>query len=406
MKNTTILYICLGTSSENRLDAWDTTLLKIVRSRYPVEVCNLLHADRRALLNKKWSLVLISDSRCFAFYKPLGKKVKKNPVLFISSRKDIGGYLAPLTNLAGVINLVDASLSFYGIPDEMQIRINRPVTKTADYYLYEDHPEAYRIVYCPTPHTIRETDGKVFSILKEMNVSVHVVTDLYDGVKDLYPSIVRLLPANAFLSACKRAHLVIASGQQAVEAMALCKTCIVLGDYGLGGLINSETYESLKNCDFRGRNGAVFGEYVPIELLAIEITKSLTHRYHEELNVIRKEIVAARNPENFKTVLYSEIDRILSLYSLIRDKKKRFSLKPLLTSNCKRPEPDGNMNLTRGFLHFGEIGEPMRTFLQQCDGLSSLQELVQRNGCSEEETQIIWENLFELWQEKFIVFNV
>lgn len=406
MKNTTILYICLGTSSENRLDAWDTTLLKTVRSRYSVEVCNLLHTDRRALLDKKWSLVLISDSRCFAFYKPLGKKVKKNPVLFISSRKDIGGYLAPLTNLAGVINAGDASLSFYGLPDEMQIRINRPVTKTADYYLYEDHPEIYRIVYCPTPHTIRETDGKVFSILREMNVSVDVVTDLYDGVKDLYPSIVHLLPANAFVSACKRAHLVIASGQQAVEAMAMCKTCIVLGDYGLGGLINSETFESLKTCDFRGRNGAVFGEYVPIGLLAIEITKSLTHRYHEELNVIRKEIVAARNPEHFKTVLYSEIDRILSLYSLIRDKKKRFSLKPLLTSNCKRPEPDGNINLTRGFLHFGEIGEPMRTFLQQCDGLSSLRELVQRNGCSEEETQIIWENLFELWKEKFIVFNV
>lgn len=41
----------------------------------------------------------------------------------------------------------------------------------------------------------------------------------------------------------------------AVQALALCKPCVVLGDYGLGGLVTSENYASLQSVCFKGRKG-------------------------------------------------------------------------------------------------------------------------------------------------------
>lgn len=399
MKKNAILYIYL----ENNL--YDTWVLKILPACYSVRTCNLLKEPDNALFQQKWDLVIVSDARCFAFSETLRKKLKKYPLLFISARNDIGGYVAPWRNLMGVIKFADTHLSPYGIPEEIQRKVACPVEKVADYYLYEKKPDEYRVVYCPTRHTIGETDRKIGAVLQQMNVSLDIVTDFYEGVKEAFPSTVRILPQKAWFSAYRQAHLVIASGEEAVRALALRKTCIVLGDYGLGGLVNSETYESLKAFSFQGRNGAAFGEYIPIELLDIEIRKALTHSYREELGVIQKEIAASRNPAHFKKAVYGEVDRILSLLAAMRNRKKRWELKPRRTSVCKiRPSGNGN-RLMRGLIEFGEIDGQTVTLLEQCDGLSTVGEIVRRNGCDAEEAAILWENLLELWKEKLIVLE-
>lgn len=399
MKKNTILYVHFEDSATDR---W---MLKILTARYSVQICNRSKEPDEAFFQTKWELVIVSDAHCFTFFRTLCKKLKKYPFLFISARNDIGGYVAPWRNLMGVIKFAETHLSPYGIPEEIQRKVTCPVEKVADYYLYEKNPEEYRVVYCPTRHTIGETDRKIGAVLQQMNVSLDIVTDFYEGVKEVFPSTVRILPQRAWFSAYRQAHLVIASGEEAVRALALRKTCIVLGDYGLGGLVNSETYESLKAFSFQGRNGAAFGEYIPIELLDIEIRKALTHSYREELAEIQKEIAASRNPAHFKKVVYGEVDRILFLLATVRNRKKRWELKPRRTSVCKiRPSENGN-GLMRGLIEFGEIDGQTVALLEQCDGLSTVGEIVGRNGCDAKGAAILWENLLELWKEKLIVLE-
>ena len=59
----------------------------------------------------------------------------------------------------------------------------------------------------------------------------------------------------------------------------------------------------------------------------------------------------------------------------------------------------------RGLIEFGEVDEQTAALLDQCDGLSTVGEIVRRNGCDREEASILWENLVELWKEKLIVLE-
>lgn len=84
-------------------------------------------------------------------------------------RPDIRGYMAPTADLFGVANFSGINLSLWGIPEELQLRLDYPVERAADWYFYEQQPEVCRIAYCPTGNSVQENDFKLISFVQKTN---------------------------------------------------------------------------------------------------------------------------------------------------------------------------------------------------------------------------------------------
>lgn len=196
----------------------------------------------------------------------------------------------------------------------------------------------------------------------------------------------------------------VASGQDAVRALALCKPCVVMGDYGLGGLVTSENYVQLQSVHFKGRKGGSFGESVSPVLLESVIRKVFAFDRREDVLALQKQVLAIYGKHVFKTKLLQEIERITNMSTYMNNRQKRLLLKPCLSSLFAVEELDGKSYLKRGLICFEELDQEMIDLLDQCDGTVSVQELAERNGYDHEDLEILWSNLYELWKEKLILF--
>lgn len=393
MKGACLLYLCIQE---------EPYLLKVLSSHYSVYV-HRIGADKE-LENHSWDLVIFQDAD--VWQKKIFQKLKKFPWLYISTRADIRGYVAPTENLYGVVNIGGAKLSLYGIPEELQICLQRPVDKTADYYFFEREPETCRIVYCPTGNSASENDFKLLSMVHTTNSVLTIVSDQYQALVNAFPAFVEIVPSKYLVSAFKKAHLVVASGHNAVCAMALCKPCIVLGDFGLGGMVTPANYEQLQSVFFRGRKGACFGEVVPLDLLEAEICKTLWDDCSEDMQTIRKKVWNTYSIRIFSTMLFKEVERILDLSATMKSKKERLALKPSLSSVFQQEKFEDKRYMVRGMLRLGVLDEDMSELLSQCDGFLSIQELIERNKFDLVDSITLWENLCELWKEKLILFKL
>lgn len=388
-----ILYLC--TQEE-------PSVLKVLSSRYSVHVYRT--GTDKELDNQQWKLVVFQDAD--VWQERFFQKLKKIPWIFISTRTDIRGYITPMPNLFGVVNMGGANLSLWGIPEEMQLRLKQPVEKVADYYFFEEQPKACRIVYCPTGTSVHENDFKLLSFLQTTNSVVTIVSDQYQAMANAYPGFIEVVPQKSWLSTFKKAHLVVASGHNAIRAMALCKPCIIVGECGLGGMVTPINYEQLQSSSFSGRKGASPGEVVPSDLLEAEIRKVFGVNNKEYVQNIQKRICETYSLEKFSALLLKEVERITNLSAMIKNRKKRFTLKPYLSSMFQQKEYKGIRHIMRGMLHLGELDEDMSKLLEQCNRVTSIQELTERNGYDPESATILWENLHELWKEKLILFEL
>lgn len=387
-----ILYLC--TQEE-------PSVLKVLSSRYSVYVYRI--GTDKELEKQQWKLVIFQDAD--VWQQRFFQKLKKFPWLFISTRADIRGYITPMPNLFGVVNMGGANLSLWGIPEEMQLRLKKPVEKVSDYYFFEQQPETCQIVYCPTGDSVQENDFKLLSFLQTTNTVLTIVSDKYQAIANAYPGIIKVVPQKSWFSAFKKAHLVVASGHNAICAMALCKPCIIVGDCGLGGIVTPTNYEQLQSSSFTGRKGASAGEIIPKDLLKAEICKVLDNNNKDVLQIIQGKILASYSLQAFSVILHKEIERIIDLSTIIKSSKKRFSLKPLLPYIYRQKESESKL-LTCGLLRLKGVDEDMHDILEQCNGLISIQELTKQNGLDKEDTTILWENLQELWKEKLILFEL
>lgn len=393
MKQTHIAYLCTEDSP---------FIAKALSSRYSVQVYRA-GTDGETKEDQPCDIVIFQDAGVWK--DQYFRKWKNCPWLFVSNYPDIRGYIAPTPNLSGVLNLGGASLETWGVPDEFQLRLEHPVEQIADYYFYEQQPETCRIVYCPTANSIRENDLKLLSFVQGTNATLTIISDEYQAIKSAFPASVKILPRKSIRSAFKKAHLVIASGHNAICAMAVCKPCIILGDYGLGGLVTPANYEQLQSVSFRGRKGACLGEMVPRDLLEAEICKVFFADYKESLLTIQEKIKGKYSLKSFSERLFSEIDQIIDLFVSMKSKKKRLLLKPYVSSVFRIEESEGKRYMMRGMICFGELEEEMSGLLKQCDGATPIQELIEKNQYDPEDAAILWENLYALWKEKLILFK-
>ncbi len=402
MKQLYILYIGIGLDNHSKKLAG--YLVKLLSVRCQVHcVGNLFNVPSQEL-KKSYSLILIQNSFSLMHYKELFRQYVKCPVLFIATNLQIDSLVAPFENLFGILNVGNASLSALGIPDEMQFHLCCPVERTGNYYFYEQQPEVCRIVYCPTGNSVGENDLKLLIFLGQTNATLTIVSDEYACLKKAFPSFVKVAPRSSYVSAYKQAHLVVASGSDTVQALALCKPCVVLGDYGLGGLVTSENYASLQSVHFKGRKGGCFGEPVSAVLLGSAIRKVFAFDRQEEVLSLQKQVLSVYGKPVFKKKVLQEIERIIDLSIYMRDRRKRLLLKPRLSTLFALEDRDDKSYLKRGLTCFGELEPEMIHLLNQCDGAVSVGELAERNGYGREDRDILWSNLYELWKEKLILF--
>ena len=331
-------------------------------------------------------------------------RFRRFPLLFVSTRREVEGYVAPVPNLFGAVNLSGVNLTLTGIPEEMQLHLQRPVEQTGDFYFYEQQPEVCRIAYCPTGNNLSENDFKLMAFVGRTNAELTIVSDRYGALQQALPPFVKVVPEKSKLPVFKKAHLVVASGLDVLRALALCKPCVVLGDYGLGGFVTPENFEQLRSVSFAGRKGAAWGEFVPGDLLETEIRKVFFTDYREQVRALQQQVKELYSKKQFADRLTAEVERIVSLSALLKDRKRRLELKPFRSSLFEIKEVEGKRYLMRGWQCFGEVEEEMAQLLMQCDGTRSVQELVARNGYDREEASVLWANLQALWNEKLILF--
>ncbi len=394
MKQMHILYLYMGKE--------ESLILKILASHYSVYAYDV--RQNGEMEERIWDLVILQDAVYAVWQNTSFRKLRKYPWLFISTRRDIQGYVAPCRNLFGVINLSGVDLTVLGVPEEIQLRINRPVEKVADYYFYEQQPETCRIVYCPTGNSLCENDFKLFSFLQKTNAVLTILSDDYQVLAGAFPAFVKIVPRKSWLSFFRNAHLVVASGYDAVRAMALCKPCVVLGDCGLGGLVTPANYDQLRSVFFSGRKGGCPGELVPMDLLETEIRNVFSSDCKEAMLALRKKVFALYGMDCFSAGLAGEVERITALFARLKSRKGRFELKPFRSSVFRVEELDGKMYIMRGLQCLGEIEDEMAGLLKQCDGTVTVSDLIGRNGYEPEDVVILWENLYALWKEKLILF--
>lgn len=400
----TILYI--GMSEE--LDIWSKELanylLKQLLSYYNVDLVGDLFDRQVATVKPFYDLVIVQNARCWVRYKMILDRLSKYPILFVSDTGNLNSYITPRRNLFGVINLGKSLLAAWGIPEELQLRLNYPVEKAKNYYIYEEQISVYRVVYCPTGRSLVENDLKLLNLLQKSNVSLTIVTDQYEQLKGAFSSFVTIVSRQAFLPVIKKAHFVVASGYDAIRALAFCKPCIVLGDYGLGGLVTLANFRHLQSVYFRGRNGGCFGEMVPTVLLEAEIRRIFDVNQKESSLEIQKRILRAYDRKDFDKNFLQYIEQTISLFKLIKSRNNRFSLRPCLSSLFVLKESEGKQYIMRGQTCFSELEAEMLDLLKLSDGTVSVQELAERYGYNKEETEILWLNFYDLWKEKLILF--
>ena len=213
-----------------------------------------------------------------------------------------------------------------------------------------------------------------------------------------------IVSRSSWFSVYKKAHLVVASEQDVVRALALCKPCVVMGDYGLGGLVTLENYAQLQSVSFKGRNGGCFGELVPVALLESEIRKVVAFDQQDISQAIQKQVLLTYGKKVFTTLIMQEIMRITDLAMFLNNRQKRLLVKPCLSSLFALEAVEDKQYLIRGLNCFGELDQEMIELLRQCDGTVSVQELAGRNGYDREDSEILWTNLCELWKVKLILF--
>jgi len=80
----------------------------------------------------------------------------------------------------------------------------------------------------------------------------------------------------------QQASFVIASGKNAYKAISAQRPCIVAGDRGYAGIIDSENFEIQYHSYFHGRAGGELGEYIPAEFLQSDIAFLQQSSFDEE----------------------------------------------------------------------------------------------------------------------------
>ena len=134
-----------------------------------------------------------------------------------------------LRNSESLFNFGTADLEPWGIPREMQTSFQLPVSKK-NYFREKTDEESCQILYCPTAYTIHNADRIVVSISEQCkNITLTIVSDTHSVLDSSLPPNAKIVSRKAAIPVLKKAHVVLASGWDAIQAMANGIPCIIVG---------------------------------------------------------------------------------------------------------------------------------------------------------------------------------
>ncbi|MCL2650906.1 MAG: hypothetical protein FWD60_07780 [Candidatus Azobacteroides sp.] len=358
------------------------------------------------ITKKDWDIVIIQNSLCFLLYQLIMKYLRKFPIIFVSCIDDNTGYIAPFDNLYAVLSVGEADLTHWSIPVELNKAMKVPVKISGNYYRYEEQPDYYELVYFPVKNSTSKIDSKILNLINYNNCRLTVIGGEYKVLKPAINSKIRIVSDKQSLSAFKKAHLVMASGYQAIQAITLCKPCVIVGDHGLGGRITTENYELFKKYGFRGRAGASSDEFIPFDLLCAEIKQALSTSYENDMISLRDLVIAdGYSYHCFHRNISRIIDHVRKLYLYLHDKNLSKSLKPCLSSIFSIQKMNNKSIIKCGQILFDEVDEDMLALLRQCNGKQTIEDIMIKNGYDLDNVPIFTHSILELWKKKIIVFN-
>ena len=356
-----------------------------------------------------WDVAIIQNSLCFSRYPEIMRLLRKTPVVFVSNADDISGYIAPFDNLYTVLSTVGGwqHLSSWNIPFELCRWVPVPVLVSGNHYLYEEEPDCYEFVYYPFENSSAQIDSKILSLTRLSNCRLSIIGEEYRTLKSVMNKRVRIVSRSQSVGALKKAHLVLASRYQAVQAIALCKPCVVIGSHGLGGRVTPDNYETFKRHGFKGRNGAAADEHIPLDLLQFDIKRALDKPCEEETVRLRDMLLADDYSFGaFHSVISKTVANVIKLHEQLHNRKLYKKLKPRLSSTLSIKKMNEKNLMLCGDMILSEIDDDMEALLRKCDGSNTIENIVIESGYEHNDISVFAENVMEMWKKKLVVFNL
>lgn len=196
--------------------------------------------------------------------------------------------------------------------------------------------------------------------------------------------------------------IIIGSGNTIFQALHLCKPCVVVGEYGYGGIITFENIELLYKNNFQGRVGGYLDEYLPSNLIFEDI-QSLLDMESDEINDIIKlnfHFINKRNVSEQLNSLFEDVTRLhCSIYNNIWIVYLRFSETFQIIRLPKSKHVIVNSR-TKQILHYIEKEEA--EIIELFDGSRKVQDVIELSGY-QNESEVFLEFLKELLGEKILV---
>lgn len=128
-------------------------------------------------------------------------------------------------------------------------------------------------------------------------------------------------------------ELILCFGSSAIHFLLLGIPVIIVGTFGLGGLITQKNFEQFFKKGFMGRPGGAQNEEIPIELLAEEILEAQHSRMLLNQTKQIQALIQKKQIPDYET-LYNQL-KTFSIDYWLNDIKRRWHIKMQLASNIQ-----------------------------------------------------------------------
>jgi hypothetical protein len=248
--------------------------------------------------------------------------------------------------------------------------------------------------------------------LKQILKAVNTFPELDITIQDTYNKFRFLMPylnGHIKLSANKITdfdtfQLFIGSGSIITKGLASSKLSLVIGDKGLGGLVNLSNYEILKKYNFSGRPGGTMHEYIPHKLLSSVFNEVISLKDISFVKQLRKYVMRDYSANYFFQQIQQVIRETIRLSRTIKDMNRISNLCPVVGDNflIKKSGCTIRGNIST---HLSGIDKETLELVKKCNGKETMAKVLKQEGYSNKDLSVFVENVMELWNNKLVTFH-
>jgi hypothetical protein len=195
-------------------------------------------------------------------------------------------------------------------------------------------------------------------------------------------------------------HLVMTFGPGALHFLRQGMPVLVAGPRGFGGLVLKENFPGLLFDSFMGRPGGNLQEPLPPLIVQEEL-----QYWQQEIGSLQDEVIIEAKKVYHRPISAADEVRgkAISLFRTLQHREDRRGLKPRLASNIEFVRKAPAVYLRRKGVGdtIAVIDETKSGFMEKLTGTKDCSELQSLSGLKEKQ---FWEYMYQLWDQKIIVF--